>query len=341
MLKNNVSIFKSITATLLVGVISLVPTLSFAEDFCTLQEDGITCHAKPGKVENLFVAYLGRKFCTLNAESARFACLSEAEDDRWVAIGNCLNSTDLLCFVAIAEQLYEVTQECAEQFEARLEVCEALGEDIYNPVVEPSNFVDPTKIGASVTPNPYFPLVPGTIWTYKGGDQTITVTVTEDTKVILGVTCAVVHDVVEEEGEVIEDTLDWYAQDTQGNVWYFGEIAKNFEDGELTDIEGSWTGGVDSAKVGIIMPINPVVGQVYRQEFALSDAEDMAEILSLTASESVSAASCTGDCVQTRDFSPLAPGVEEHKYYAPNIGFILEVDVENGDRVELISMSKP
>jgi len=339
MLKNNVSIF--ITAILLVGVIGLAPTVSLAEDFCALQEDSITCNAKAGKVENLITAYIGRQFCTLNAESARFACLSEAEDDRWVAVGNCLNSTDLLCFVAVAEELNEETQECEDQFEARIEVCEALGEEIYDPVVEPSNFVDPTEIGASVTPNPYFPLVPGTIWTYEGGDETITVTVTEDTKEFRGVTCVVVHDVVEEDGKIIEDTLDWYAQDTEGNVWYFGEIAKNFEDGELTDIDGSWMAGVESAKIGIIMPINPVEGQVYRQEFALDEAEDMGEILSLTASESVPGGSCTGDCVQTRDFTPLEPDVEEHKYYAPNIGVILEVDVESGERVELISMTKP
>jgi len=114
-----------------------------------------------------------------------------------------------------------------------------------------------------------------------------------------------------------------------GTIWVY----------EAGDIDGSWTGGVESAKVGIIMPINPVVGDVYRQEFALGDAEDMGEILSLTASESVPGASCTGDCVQTRDFSPLEPGVEAHKYYAPNIGVILEV--EDGDRVELISMTKP
>lgn len=207
--------------------------------------------------------------------------------------------------------------------------------------MDPANFVDPTEIGSRVTPNPYFPLVPGTTWIYEGGDEKITVTVTEDTKEILGVTCAVIHDVVEEDGEIIEDTLDWYAQDVEGNVWYFGEIAQNFEDGELTDIDGSWMAGVEGAKIGILMPINPVEGQVYRQEFALGEAEDMGEILSLTATESVAGASCTDNCLKTRDFTPLEPDVEEQKYYAPNIGVILEVDLETGERVELIEMITP
>jgi hypothetical protein len=342
MLKSNVPVLRTITVTAsIVGVLSLAPTLSLANDFCTLENDGLTCGTNAGKVKDIFLAYVNGQFCTLNAESARFACINDVEEERWLGMGNCLNSTDPLCFPAVAEETSEDYQECAEQFDARIEVCAALGEAIYDPVVNPANFVDPTDIGSSITPNPYFPLVPGTTWIYEGGDEKITVTVTEDTKEILGITCAVVQDVVEEEGEIIEDTLDWYAQDVEGNVWYFGEIAKNFEDGELTDIDGSWTAGVEGAKIGIIMPIAPEVGQVYRQEFALDEAEDMGEILSLTETESVPGASCTDNCLKTRDFTPLEPDVEEHKYYAPDIGLILEVDLENDERVELIEMIKP
>lgn len=334
MLTNNVSILK--TTTIAVLFAGMVPSLSIADDFCVLKETGLSCQVDTGMVESTITAYLNNEFCTLNAESARFACLNDAEEERWLTIGHCLNSGDSTCFGPVTEALHEETQECEDQFEARLEICKALGEGIYDPVVEPSNFVDPSKIGTNVTPNPYFPLVPGTIWTYEGGDETITVTVTEETKEILGVTCAVVHDLVMEEGEVIEDTLDWYAQDVEGNVWYFGEIAKNYEDGELTDLDGSWQAGIESAKIGIIMPIEPGVGQIYRQEFALDEAEDMGEILSLTANESVPGASCNNNCLQTRDFTPLEPGVEEHKYYAPGIGLILEINVETGERVELM-----
>jgi hypothetical protein len=143
---------------------------------------------------------------------------------------------------------------------------------------------------------------------------------------------------VDEDGEVIEDTFDWYAQDKDGNVWYFGEIALNFEDGQLVDIEGSWTAGVDGAKAGIIMKARPAVGDVYRQEFFLGDAEDMGEVLSVKASASVPApgASCDGDCLLTRDWTPLEPDAEEEKSYAPGIGPILEVNPETKERVELV-----
>ena len=181
------------------------------------------------------------------------------------------------------------------------------------------------------------------MWVYEGDGETITVTVTGDTKEILGIEAVVVNDVVEEDGEIVEDTDDWYGQDVFGNVWYLGEISKNYEDGELVDIEGSWTAGVDGAKAGILMKAAPMVGDVYRQEWALGDAEDAAEVLSLTASAVVPAAgaSCAGTCVETLDFTPIEPDAAEEKYYSPDVGLILEVDTETGDRVELVSYSIP
>ena len=117
----------------------------------------------------------------------------------------------------------------------------------------------------------------------------------------------------------------------------FGEIAKNYEDGELVDLEGSWEAGVDGAKAGIIMKADPQVGDVYRQEFFLGDAEDMGEVLSLSGDETVPAADCDNECLVTKDYTPIEPDVEENKYYAPGVGPILEVDVETGERVELVN----
>jgi hypothetical protein len=117
-----------------------------------------------------------------------------------------------------------------------------------------------------------------------------------------------------------------------------GELAQTFENGRLTDLEGSWTAGRDGAKPGMIMKAAPQVGDTYRQEFAPGDAEDAAEV-SATASATVPAASCGGTCVQRRDFTPIEPDVEEHKFYAPGIGLILELDVENGERGELVEFT--
>jgi hypothetical protein len=204
----------------------------------------------------------------------------------------------------------------------------------YNPSINPSDFV-------SGIDNPLWPLVPGTRYVYQGGEETIEVTVTNDTKQILGVTTIVVHDVVSVGSEIIEDTYDWYAKDKEGNVWYFGEDTKEYESGQVVSTEGSWEAGVDGAKAGIVMhATQPAIGSPYRQEYYACEAEDMAEVVSLSESVTVPYGSFD-NCLQTREFTPLEPDVNEYKYYAPGVGLVLEVDVQSGARTELIGMTTP
>ncbi|MEO1247311.1 MAG: hypothetical protein AAFX56_16620 [Pseudomonadota bacterium] len=92
----------------------------------------------------------------------------------------------------------------------------------------------------------------------------------------------------------------------------------------------------DGDEAGILLPFAPTVGDIIRQEVSFANAEDAIEILAIDGSETVPAASCHGACPATLDFSPLDPGVEENKYYAPGIGKIHEVDLETGTRVELV-----
>lgn len=205
----------------------------------------------------------------------------------------------------------------------------------YEPLIDPKNFVEGVD-------NPYFPLTPGTTFVYEGetedGIEHIEVVVTDDTKEILGVTCIVVRDTVWIDGELVEDTYDWYAQDTDGNVWYMGETTEEYEDGEVASTAGSWEAGVDGAKPGIIMWADPQVGQPYRQEYYQGEAEDMAETISLTESASVAYGSYHNLLV-TREWTPLDPGVAENKYYAEGVGLVLEVVVEGGSgRTELIDI---
>jgi hypothetical protein len=142
----------------------------------------------------------------------------------------------------------------------------------YSPTIDPSAFT-------TTIDNPYFPLTPGTRTIYEAatpdGLQRTTTEVTRDTKKIMGVNTVVVHDTVTIDNEPFEDTLDWYAQDREGNVWYFGEATKEFKDGEI-DTAGSFEGGVDGALPGIIMPGHTQVGDQYRQEYAKGVAEDTA-----------------------------------------------------------------
>ena len=280
-------------------------------------------------------------YCSQTTSAAFRACKNDVKDDFWVSKGICININDDEerdeCFRDAKLEKREAKELCEEQSEAREEVCEAIGESRYDPVINPADFVNPLAIGDTVAANTFMPLVPGFTRIYKAGDETVTVTVTEETIEIMGVTCIVVRDTVEEDGELIEDTDDWFAQDIHGNVWYFGEISKNYEDGMLANLDGSWKAGADGAKAGIVMKAAPEVGQVYRQEWALAEAEDMGEVLSQSASESTPAASCNGDCLLTRDFTPLEPEVNENKYYAPGIGVIVAFDVEEPeDREELV-----
>ena len=214
--------------------------------------------------------------------------------------------------------------------------CRTSSEDSYSVVINPANFVQGIN-------NQFFPLVPGTTFTYEGvtpnGIEHSEDYVTGDTKEILGVTCIVVRNRVTLDGELIEETFDWYAQDKDGNVWYFGEDAKDYENGLVVSTEGSWESGVDGALPGIIMEANPQAGDSYRQEYYKGKAEDMAEVISLTETATVPYGSFQ-DLLLTKDWTPLESGIVENKYYAQGVGLILEVMVEGGEeRIELISIT--
>jgi hypothetical protein len=155
----------------------------------------------------------------------------------------------------------------------------------------------------------------------------------------MGVTCVVVLDSEWVGTELEEVTADWYAQDDSGNVWYFGEEAKEFEDGQVVSTEGSWEAGVDGAQPGIVMKGNPIIGDVYRQEYYEGEAEDMGEVLSLSDTVSVPYGSFQ-NCLRTKDWTPLEPGIIENKFFAPNVGEIKSVVVEGGsETIVLISIS--
>ncbi len=204
--------------------------------------------------------------------------------------------------------------------------------------------LDPAEFTAVVT-NPWFPLEPGTRWTYRettedGDVVRVVVTATSVTRRIAnGVTARVVRDTVTLDGEVIEDTLDWYAQDAAGTVWYLGEDTAEFEDGEVTTRGGSFEAGVDGAQAGVIMPASPEVGMAYRQEYYEGEAEDNGEVLAFGQRAGVPAGQYD-DLLQTADTTPLEPDVLEHKYYAHGVGLVLTIDKEAGGREELLSVTE-
>jgi len=154
----------------------------------------------------------------------------------------------------------------------------------------------------------------------------------------MGVTCVEVRDTVKHDGVLTEDTLDWFAQDRDGNVWYFGENTHELVDGLISTIDGTFMAGVDGAKAGIVMKAHPMVADFYRQEFSLDNAEDLAEVVSLTESVTVPAGSYS-PCLKTRETSPLETDLLEFKYYAPNVGNILTVDAKTGETTALVQIT--
>ena len=281
--------------------------------------------------------------CTRTAVAAVRACKLQKQSEGWVKRGDCNNLADAASRAGCEEKAEAAAEkaedDCDEQFDARLSACKTLGENPHDPKIDPAMFVNPADIGKSVQPNPYWPLNRGRVTIFRSSGETITDTVTAETREILGVQCAVVHNtVVNRAGVLIEDTVDWYAQDILGNVWYFGEIAQNFKGGYLANLNGSWVAGVDGAMAGIMMKALPARSVTYREELSLAVAEDSSEIISLTGSARVPAALCEGDCLVTRNFTPLEPGAVTTKYYLRGVGVILEVDAGTGDRKELVEI---
>jgi hypothetical protein len=200
----------------------------------------------------------------------------------------------------------------------------------YAPVIDPTAFT-------TTIDNPFLPMVVGTTMTYEGGGERDVVTVTPITREVMGVTVLAVRDKVYEDGELTEDTEDWFAQDVAGNVWYFGEETADCEGGKAKNAEGAWTGGVDGAQPGIVMLADPQVGDTYRQEFYAGVAEDMGRVIKLGQTVTVPNGAYQ-DVLVTEDFTPLEPDVLENKAYAPGVGLVQEGPAKRPDEVGLVSI---
>lgn len=188
----------------------------------------------------------------------------------------------------------------------------------YMTHVYPENFVGTIN-------NQFLVLTPGSTFSYKSeteeGTERVEVEVLSETRVVMGITCVIVRDRAFLENELIEDTHDWFAQDKDGNVWYFGEYVDNYEDGVIANHYGSWEAGVDGAQPGIIMFGNPVIGLHYRQELYSGEAEDEGEVVGNNESVTVAAGTFDG-CLKIRETNPLDPESLEYKYYASGVGLV-------------------
>jgi len=321
---------------------------------------GAVPRTAPRALMNVTPRQVEGSFCSDTADALSRACGSGVEDDRWIAEAICINLSDdaarAQCLADADAARGDGEQLCDAQLAGRRDACTALGESRYDPDFDSDLFDDDfTDLTA---PNPYFPLAIGNRWEYRGGTEVNTVEVLDRTKSIDDVTCIVVKDVVMDDGDLREETDDWYAQAKDGTVWYCGEEVRNFEsfDGdeprnpELVSNDGSFKAGRDGDKPGIIFQASPSKGQVYLEEFSLGNAEDVTEILSTTYAfgntpeldesvpQQLADLLCSGDCVVTKNYSLLEPGVFARKYYARGIGVFLEVE-STGDVSQLVNCS--
>jgi hypothetical protein len=209
----------------------------------------------------------------------------------------------------------------------------------YAPKIDPANFV-------ATIDNRYFPLLPGTGFHYRGvaengkTPQTDDMLVTRQTKTILGVKCTVVRDTVSQRGKPIEHTLDWYAQDKQGNVWYMGEDTRELQRGKFVKADDSWQAGVAGAKPGIIMPGNPKQGDAYRQEYYPRFAMDQARVLGPGGRVTVPNGSYPRTLLTVETAPTLDPGVSERKWYVAGLGDVKEHTVSgNHEEIVLVSVT--
>lgn len=209
----------------------------------------------------------------------------------------------------------------------------------YDPGQPYSVSVTGADLSASIT-NAFFPAPVGASWTYEAqtaeGIERIEVSVPAETKDLWGTSARLVRDTVYVADQMVEDTSDWYGQDGAGNVWYLGEDTAEYENGVLLNHNGAWESGVNDALPGVNMLADPQIGDAYRQEYLVGEAEDYAIVMSLDETVTVPAGTFTG-CLKTNDKSAIDTLLDEYKYYCPGVGNVL---VEEGsERVELIAFT--
>lgn len=295
------------------------------------------------------------RYCSATATTINRSCGYEVLDDFYKQRAICINLGETAerneCFNGATEARAEGLAQCNAQLAARRAACQLLGEARYDPEVEPINF-DKNFANPS-NPNPYFPIKIGNRWEHRSANgERAVLEILNHTKLIEEITCVVGRDQVFQNGELVEDTDDWFALARNGDVFYCGEEVKDYEsfDGdrprkpELISRDGSFKHDRDGDVGGTLFLGRPVRGAVYRQEFSIANAEDMAEVLSTNYRYGVNATLdrgvpqqlanlfCAGDCIVTKEYSAIEPDKFALKYYARGVGFIIETK-SNSDEV--------
>ena len=271
--------------------------------------------------------------CTSTVNNSLLACQAQADSKNLLAVAACQNVDPAqvqTCTDTANTAKDEAVTACGEQNVAQLEVCNRLGGAAYNPQIDPASF------SATVT-NKYFPVTTGTRSVFEGpssdGAVKIEIAPTGETKTIQGVNTAEVKSVTTVADKVVDNSWDYFSQDTEGNVWYFGHTSQKLENDQVTEVD-SWMAGVDGAQAGTIMKAEPKVADLYRKAYAIQVDEGLGEVQAIDESVTVPAGAYT-QVVKTKNTDAIDPGSEETIFYAPDVGPVQVVDVKSGTTLNL------
>jgi len=299
--------------------------------------------------------------CERTAMRAHRACIIDTWEEYNLTVANCITIADhearQECVVVAGETRVEDREDCEEIREARVDLCDVLGEFRYDPapLVDPANtFVHPDEIPDTYPANPWLSLEEGRVSVIGSEDEVVVILNTDETREIQGVECRIVAEVAmeiaedddDEEGfEIeyvpVEVTYDFFAQTLSGDVVYCGENTVEYEEGFPVSTDGTFIAGLEFAKSGYVVRAAPAEGDADRQEFLLEDAEDYVIYQNPGATPAedlggeVEGFECDGDCLQTLESTPIDAGTIELKYYLSGVGFVLAVPFEADDEGEL------
>jgi len=202
------------------------------------------------------------------------------------------------------------------------------------PAPPPPPPVVPPGDAPPAAEHPYFPLTPGSFWIYEGFEEgrrkSEEVRVLDERRSILGFACAEVEERVRLDGELVEVTIQWFALDANGALWWFGERSHAIVDGRPEATGDSWEAGRDGALPVMLLDGDPEAGE----SFPDAARRTVMTVLS-TGAEARTPAGLFRDCLEVADTNLEEVEDEDRIIYAPGVGRVRE---ENPDgSLELVS----
>ncbi len=160
------------------------------------------------------------------------------------------------------------------------------------------------------------------------GSEFVVISVLDETEMVDNIETRVIEEREYKNGKLAEVSRNFFAMAKETkDIFYFGEDVDDYENGNIIGHSGEWRAGVDGARAGLYMPSDPVVGMRYYMEFHPGGAMDRAEIFETNATVETPAGTFKQTLIITES-SPLEPGDESYKRYAPGVGMIFDDGLE-------------